>query len=105
MQDAPFRALRLGEFGQARKPAQIGFQNGPNAGPAHLDHDFAAIVETRPMHLRNGSGRQGLGIEGREDFLGWRAEVFAELLMYGCPGSGRRAVLQLPEFGGPLGFE
>ena len=57
------------------------------------------------MHLRDRGRRQRLGVKGGEHLLGWRAQVFAELLTDVGPGRGRRAVLQLAEFNDPFRLE
>ena len=57
------------------------------------------------MHLRDGARGQGLGVEVREGGFRRRAQVLAELGVHLGPGAGGGVVLQLAEFGDPVGLE
>src|SRR3989338_902089 len=82
MKIAQFGTFRLDEFCQAHQPAQVGFDDRPDARPAYLDHHLAAVFEAGTVPPCDGSSRQGLGV-----------------------GYGWRAVLKFAEFSDPLGFE
>ena len=43
--------LGVDERGEVAQEAQVGFDLGPDAGPADLEHDLRAVGELRAMHL------------------------------------------------------
>ncbi len=95
----------LGQHGQAREQAQVGFDGVGDAGAADLDDDFGAVVQLGAVHLRDRRGGQRLHVEAGKNHLGLVAQVFAQLRAQLVQRHGRHLAVQLFEFGDPVGAE
>jgi hypothetical protein len=86
------------QFGNMGQNLKINRNDILNSRPLHLDHHLGAAVETGPVHLTDGRGRQGLGVEIMEDFLGITSQFFLEDGTNLLQGKRRNIVLQLGQF-------
>ena len=66
-----------------------------DAGPAHLDDDFAAVLQQRRMDLGDRSAREWLRVDASE---GVRSELFVDRLPNLLECHGRCGVDELREF-------
>ena len=99
--------LECGQLGlcqcrQAQQQAQVGLDRVGNTGAANLDDDFSAVVQTRPVDLRDGGCGQRRGVKPCEHSLGLVAQVFTQLRAQCVNRQGGYVAVQLLELGNPL---
>ena len=103
-------AARLGyflfdELREMRQQPQVGLYLGFDTRAADLQHDCAAVVQPRAMHLRDGGGSRRLPFEIDEGFRVRRAERPLDHRQDLFERHRRRVAAQAREFRGPLRWE
>lgn len=92
----------LQPVGQPQQDVQVAFDATGDLGPLHLHRDLPAVVEDRPVHLRDRRRAHRVGVEHREP--GGRVTQVGGHDLLDRGGRGRRDVfLQPPQLRGELG--
>ncbi len=102
---AQFGRLRLDDLGKTGQQAQVGFDDRPDAGAAHLENDCRAVCQPGAMDLGQRRRRQRPGFHTRENGFGRLAQILRQLRQQFGESDGGRGILQFAELVDPFGRE
>jgi hypothetical protein len=93
----------LDDAGDASEQLDVGLDLTAGVGTLHLDGHLAAGVQLGEVHLADGRGGDGLGVELGEQLVDGALQLSADDLLDLLVGKGRDGVLEEAELGDHLG--